>query len=106
MQHKAARGGAPPGEGPTVLRLGAKGPLVKALQHQLNALGESLVATGDYGPRTLEAVRRFQVAKGIQPSTGVVDAATQRALADLAAAGNPPTIPRASGLDWFEVGAQ
>ena len=90
-----------------VLRLGSSGEAVKALQRQLNDLGESVLASGQYGPRTLEAVRRFQVAKGIQPASGMVDAATQRALAELKALGNPRTIPRAPRkADWFDQAAQ
>ena len=96
--------GTPP---PVVLRLGASGPAVKALQNQLNELGESVLASGQYGPRTLEAVRRFQVARSIQPATGMVDAATQRALDELKAKGNPRSIPRAPRVaDWFHSSAQ
>jgi peptidoglycan hydrolase-like protein with peptidoglycan-binding domain len=90
-----------------VLRLGASGPAVQALQRQLNALGESLLASGQFGPRTLEAVRRFQVAKGIQPATGIVDAATQRVLAELQTQGNPRNLLRVRRTaDWFEASAQ
>lgn len=92
---------------PKVLRLGSSGPEVKALQQQLNALGESVLASGQFGPRTLEAVRRFQVARAIQPATGLVDAATLRALDELKKQGNPRTIPRAPRIaDWFDASAQ
>lgn len=103
----APRKGPAPPPAAVLLRLGATGPAVKALQLQLNDLGESVLATGQFGPRTLEAVRRFQVAKGIVPATGMVDAATQRALAELAKAGNPRTIPRRPRTaEWFEAPAQ
>jgi peptidoglycan hydrolase-like protein with peptidoglycan-binding domain len=89
-----------------VLRLGSSGEDVKKLQRQLNELGETVLASGQFGPRTLEALRRFQVARGIQAS-GMVDAATHKALAELAAQGNPRTIPRAPRkADWFDSAAQ
>jgi len=101
------KGAAPPAAPPKVLRLGSSGPEVKALQRQLNELGESVLASGQYGPRTLEAVRRFQVARGIQPATGNIDAATQKALDELKKQGNPRTIPRAPRTaDWFHASAQ
>lgn len=100
-------GGPTPAAAQPTLRLGAGGPAVKALQLQLNELGESVLASGQFGPRTMEAVRRFQVAKGIVPATGMVDAATQKALQELAAKGNPRTIPRQPRkADWFQAGAQ
>src|SRR5438046_850547 len=71
------------------MRLGDSGEHVKVLQKQLNELGESLLATGQYGPRTMEAVRRFQVVRGIQPANGIVEASTRRALDELEAQGNP-----------------
>ncbi len=98
---------APAAPPPAVLRLGSSGPGVKALQQQLNELGESVLASGQYGPRTLEAVRRFQVARGIQPASGIVDAATQKALDELKRQGNPRSIPRAPRVaDWFHSSAQ
>ena len=66
-----ARAASPAPEA-TVLRVGSHGADVKALQLQLNELGESLLASGQYGPRTMEAVRRFQVTQGIAAS-GLVD---------------------------------
>lgn len=79
--------GAPPPPPPSTppstpaLRLGASGPAVSALQQQLNARGESLPVTGTFGPRTQEAVRRFQLARNLQPANGVVGPATAAALA-------------------------
>jgi len=90
-----------------MLRLGASGESVKELQRQLNELGESLLVSGQFGPRTVEAVRRFQVAKGLQPADGMVSANTQKALDELKKAGNPRVIPRAPRVaDWFQSGAQ
>jgi hypothetical protein len=108
VQSRPQRPGAvPPAPPPEVLRLGSSGEAVKALQRQLNELGETVLASGQFGPRTLEAVRRFQVAKGIQPANGIVDAATQRALAELKKMGNPRTIPRQPRrADWFDSAAQ
>jgi peptidoglycan hydrolase-like protein with peptidoglycan-binding domain len=87
---------APPG---STLRLGSTGPEVVALQKRLNALGENLPANGHFGPRTLEAVRRYQMAanaRGDGPLvvSGTVDAATQRVLQGL---------PRSAG--WSPPGA-
>jgi hypothetical protein len=105
--HRQGGRGAPTAAPVPVLRLGASGPAVKELQNQLNELGESLLASGQYGPRTAEAVRRFQVAKGIQPASGIVDAATRKVLDELKNAGNPRTIPRARpAAEWFSSAAQ
>jgi peptidoglycan hydrolase-like protein with peptidoglycan-binding domain len=76
---------APPAQPGSTLRLGSTGPEVIALQKKLNALGENLPVNGHFGPRTLEAVRRFQMAanaRGDGPLvvSGNVDAATQRVL--------------------------
>jgi hypothetical protein len=98
--------GPPPAAPPQVLRLGSSGPAVQALQRQLNSLGESLLASGQYGPRTMEAVRRFQVAKGIQPATGIVDAATQRALSELAFGTHRTLLRVRASAEWFEASAQ
>jgi peptidoglycan hydrolase-like protein with peptidoglycan-binding domain len=84
----AAPTSAPPPAPPTVeaggdangvLRMGANGDDVKALQAKLNARGEMLPVNGRFGPRTFEAVRRFQLANGIQ-ANGIVGPGTQRAL--------------------------
>ena len=57
-----------------VLRRGARGPAVVALQRRLR-----LTADGWFGPRTATAVRTFQRRHHL-PVTGVVDARTWRAL--------------------------
>jgi hypothetical protein len=90
-----------------VLRLGSSGADVQALQRQLNALGESLLASGQYGPRTLEAVRRFQVVRGIKPADGIVDGATRRAIDEVSKQGDAKNLlaaPKAD--DWFHASSQ
>jgi peptidoglycan hydrolase-like protein with peptidoglycan-binding domain len=54
-------------------------------------LGLSLTIDGVIGPMTKAAVRDFQTRQGL-PATGVVDQATEQALAR-AGAGNPPATP-------------
>ena len=49
------------------------------LQQRLIALGFTVTADGSFGPGTKAAVQQFQTSKGL-PSTGVVDAATWKAL--------------------------
>ena len=63
-----ARGGAH-----GVLRLGAYGPQVCALQRALARSGEPLAVDGGYGPRTRAAVRRAQRRLSLR-ATGVADA--------------------------------
>lgn len=65
---------------PAVLKLGYKGPDVVTLQTRLNKLGFSCGANdGDFGPRTLEAVKAYQAAKGLVVD-GVVGKMTWSAL--------------------------
>ncbi|WNG41343.1 peptidase [Archangium violaceum] len=59
------------GSGPT-LRQGARGEPVRALQNRLNALGFNAgTADGDFGPKTLAAVKAFQKSRGLT-ADGVV----------------------------------
>ncbi|GMA38962.1 peptidoglycan-binding domain-containing protein [Mobilicoccus caccae] len=62
----------------TTLRSGSKGPGVVALQRALK-----VGADGQFGPRTAQAVRGVQARYGL-PATGVVDAATWRAISHAA----------------------
>lgn len=76
------------------LASGANGDSVSSVQNVLVALGyltAEQVATGPglYGPRTTEAIRRFQREHGIYPATGSFDANT-RAWMIARLAGNPP----------------
>ncbi|WP_170119893.1 peptidoglycan-binding protein [Branchiibius hedensis] len=74
-------GSTPPASGTAsctasaTLRYGASGAAVKSLQ---KALG-GLVVDGQFGAKTLAAVKKFQSAKKL-PATGTVDAATWKAL--------------------------
>jgi peptidoglycan hydrolase-like protein with peptidoglycan-binding domain len=62
------------------LKSGDTGPQVKALQQSLNAIGFSVgTADGTYGPATMVAVEKFQVAKGLAED-GVAGPATLAAL--------------------------
>ena len=66
---------------PIVLREGASGTLVEALQRTLNARLEpspDIGVDGDFGPQTLRTVLQFQQSRGLA-ATGQVDAATWKA---------------------------
>jgi peptidoglycan hydrolase-like protein with peptidoglycan-binding domain len=64
----------------TPLQSGDTGPQVKQLQKALAAVGYSPgAADGDYGPSTMNAVERFQIAKGLGQD-GVYGPATAAAL--------------------------
>jgi hypothetical protein len=55
----------------------------------------------------MEAVRRFQLARGVLPANGIVEAATERALLELKQQNNPRLYaPAAPVADWFQRGAQ
>jgi peptidoglycan hydrolase-like protein with peptidoglycan-binding domain len=81
---KDAAPATPKAEDAPFLRMGATGDAVKALQEQLNAHGELLAVTGNFGPSTHEAVRRLQLRNGLRPADGMVNAATQKVLTDTA----------------------
>ncbi|MEB3161884.1 MAG: peptidoglycan-binding protein [Prochlorothrix sp.] len=73
------------------LSQGSSGPAVVELQQQLASLGYfNANATGYYGSVTVEAVRQFQAAQGLQVD-GVAGPATQAALS-----GGGPSAPSAS----------
>ena len=67
------------------LVLGHRGYRTAAMQKVLNANGADLNGDGEFGPKTLAALKEFQKAKGL-PVTGKGDAAT------LAALGIAPTV--------------
>lgn len=50
---------------PHVLKLGANGPKVEALQKELNKLGAKLKPDGDFGPAVQKAVRNIQIGYGL-----------------------------------------
>lgn len=67
---------------PTPLTRGATGVRVVALQYALGRLGHlTALADGQFGPRTLEALRAFQRAHALA-ATGSLDLAALRALDD------------------------
>lgn len=70
-----------------VLKSGASGEGVKAVQQALSDLGFALEggADGAYGGKTAQALRNFQASQKL-PKTGVLDAATLRALDEVAPA--------------------
>lgn len=80
----APRSGAPHDDdqplGVRVLRIGARGPDVAALQRDLNVLNYALDVDGEYGGRTRDAVMRFEARRGLA-ADGVADAAMVSALA-------------------------
>jgi D-alanyl-D-alanine carboxypeptidase (penicillin-binding protein 5/6) len=89
-EQRSARPAAPR-EVPDALRVGSSGWLVQALQRTLNrqlSPSPALTVDGDFGPATEAAVKAFQQARGL-PVTGVVDAATFRALGPLAFEDDP-----------------
>lgn len=61
------------------LRMGSKGPAVRHLQQLLIADGATLMADGDFGPKTASAVRAFQSTHGLTPD-GIVGTETWNGL--------------------------
>jgi hypothetical protein len=79
---------------PPTLRAGAKGPSVVTLQKKLAAAGFNPgAADGDFGPKTLSAVKAFQKAKGLT-ADGVVGPKTWDKLGIKVQA---PSTPPSSG---------
>lgn len=70
---------AGPGSSSSVLRRGARGEAVRALQTALTARGHPLVADGAFGPATEAAVRAFQKRTGLTVD-GIAGPATAAAL--------------------------
>ncbi|HVY61276.1 MAG TPA: peptidoglycan-binding domain-containing protein, partial [Planctomycetota bacterium] len=65
--------------GAQTLASGSRGPAVRRVQEALAALHQPVAADGAFGPRTKAAVEAVQEVAGL-PRTGVLDAATLRAL--------------------------
>ena len=87
-------GTAPP-QVARVLRMGASGHLVEALQRTINARLKkegNLGVDGDFGPNTEGGVKRFQLSVGIKP-TGEVDSETWKALGVLLLKDDPEPPP-------------
>lgn len=81
-----------------VLKRGAKGSMVEALQARLNAHGAGITEDGDYGPATERAVRAFQAMMGLSVD-GVVGPNTVNKLLQA-----PAQLP--SGGDQQQGGGQ
>lgn len=91
------------------LRNGMKGYRVQAMQKALNANGADLSADGEFGPKTLAAVKVYQAAKGLVVD-GVGGSRTLAALGVLDGGGDdtgivpaPPSLP-GTGKRYFEIG--
>lgn len=92
-RYYAAKGGAKPRV--TRLQMGASGVFVEDLQRTLNTRltpSPELSVDGDFGPSTQAAVMRLQRDGGLDP-TGVVDAATWKALGPLISTSKPVPPP-------------
>lgn len=63
----------------SAFRVGDQGEEVSKLQSALAGLGYDVVADGDFGPATAEAVKKFQASAGLEVD-GLVGASTYRAL--------------------------
>lgn len=77
------------------MEVGASGDMVEALQRTLNARikpAGGIGVDGDYGPETETAVKKFQSQSGLK-ETGVVDAATWKALGPLVMSEEPAPEP-------------
>jgi peptidoglycan hydrolase-like protein with peptidoglycan-binding domain len=96
-----------------ILKRGANGPQVSALQRALQLAGHSLAVDGDFGTGTEAAVRTLQMKAGVAVD-GVVGPATWRALENaLGTSLNIPpartttpaaaSAPPAKGSNWAVV---
>ena len=63
----------------SAFRSGDQGEEVLKLQNALVSLGYNIVADGDFGPATTEAVKKFQASAGLE-ADGLVGSSTYRAL--------------------------
>jgi len=63
----------------SAFRVGDQGTDVAEIQRQLHSLGYDVMADGDFGPATTEAVKAFQVSRGLE-ADGLVGASTYTAL--------------------------
>ena len=75
---------------------GHKGYRTAAMQKSLNKHGADLNGDGEFGSKTLTAVKAFQKAKGL-PVTGKGDATTLAALGLRPAVGSPADLPEVPG---------
>jgi hypothetical protein len=61
------------GVSPIVLKIGSTGDAVVTVQRNLNAMGSKLDIDGVYGPKTEEAVKRFQSAQHLNITGALTD---------------------------------
>ncbi len=73
------------------LRQGSKGAAVTQLQNLLRNRGFSVAADGDFGPKTLAAVKSFQASRGLA-ADGIVGPKTWAALRTAPASSGQPTL--------------
>ena len=78
-QQARLQGSANQVSGQPILELNSRGRGVATLQSRLNELGATLTADGEFGPRTMRAVKGFQNANRL-PDDGVVGPRTAAAL--------------------------
>jgi D-alanyl-D-alanine carboxypeptidase (penicillin-binding protein 5/6) len=96
---------APPEPAVQILRVGAQGELVQALQRTLNARSQpspELSADGDFGAATKEAVIAFQRSNNLT-STGEVSPETWQALGPLVWKGTPVPDPEQFNAQQLNV---
>ena len=72
---------------------GDQGTEIAEIQGQLIDLGYDVIADGEYGPATVDAIRQFQESQGIEPD-GLVGPATYEALLGR----NMPDVSRGSSM--------
>ena len=60
-------------------RVGDQGTDIAEIQDQLVDLGYDVVADGDFGPATVDAIKEFQLSQGMEPD-GLIGPATYEAL--------------------------
>ncbi len=80
---------------PETLQNGDFGEMVEAVQRTINARlkpSPELSVDGDFGPATMEAVKKFQVSKSLD-ATGIVSGETWAALSPLLTAATPVPEP-------------
>ena len=63
----------------TAFEEGDQGTDIAEIQGQLVDLGYDVVADGDFGPATVDAIREFQISQGMEPD-GLIGPATYEAL--------------------------
>ena len=66
-----------------IYKLGSKGEEVKTIQRALRAAGYQVSIDGDYGQKTMAAVKAFQQSRKLVPVDGIVGPATMKKLQEL-----------------------